>query len=150
MPFTKIKYSKGEVILQWRDEAAHSTITHELSSSDTPRPELVTALAAFGSYILDICEFEATYARELTVQSVSISPSDKTGRGIVVTALKSLAGAYAPLVLNTPFLSEEASSEGGLQLPTEAVGFLDRLEAEAHRYRAGERAQQDFFLKKVS
>lgn len=146
MSFTKIKYSKGDVMLAWKDDLPRTTITHELNCGDTPRPEFVIALADFATYLLDIAELDAAWNRELTIQSVTITENDQ-GRGIVVTGLKKVAMAPSPIVINTPFLSELATSVGGPTLPRYVIGMLDQLELEAGKYRAGERAQQDLFQK---
>ncbi|MFA6165360.1 MAG: hypothetical protein WC700_02005 [Gemmatimonadaceae bacterium] len=149
MAFTKIKYSKGDVSLAWKDDLPRTVITHELNCGDPPRPEFVVALAAFATYLLDIAELDSGWNRNLTIQSVAISENDQ-GRGIVVTGLKKVAQAASPIVINTPFLSELASYEGGPQLPRYAIGMLDALEVEAGKYRQGERAQTDLFPKKVA
>ena len=145
MAFSKIKYAKGDVTIAWKDEGPRSTVTHEMQSGEAPRPELFTALQAFATFVLDIAELDSGWQRDLTIQSVSIGESEALGRGIVVTALKKVTGAHSPIVLNTPFLTELPSSEGGPRLPRYAIDMLDTLEAEAAKFRAGERAQQSLF-----
>jgi len=147
MAFSKIKYSKGEMVLTWRDSELRQAVEHTLTSSQPPRPEFEQALQAFKQYVRQLCELPLSYDSGLTINSVSISDNDSQGRGLVVTALKKLADCSAPLVLNTPHLPETASSQGGPELPRFAVRLLDTLEEEANKYRAGERAQQDLFAK---
>lgn len=146
MSFTKIKYSKGDVLLQWKDASLTDTTTHELTSSDAPRPELLTALQAMERFVIHIAELERRWMDGLTVQSVNITENDQ-GRGIVVTALKKVSGAASPIVINTPFLSELPTSPNGPSLPGWAIDLLDALEVEAGRYRAFERSQQELFTK---
>lgn len=151
MPFTKIKYSsKDGVALEWRDSELKQSIEHRLVSTQEPRPEFLKALGAFSQFVRHLLDLPMSWENGLTIQSVSISENDAQGRGIVVTALRKISGANSPLVLNTPFLPEEASSEDGPELPSFAVRLLNELEEEAAKYRAGERAQTDLFSKKVA
>jgi len=150
MAFTKIKYSKGEVELVWRDSELSQAVEHRLTSSQSPRPEFEKALQAFKQYVRHICDLPMSYDADMTISSVSISENDSQGRGIVVTALKKLPACNAPLVLNTPHLPETASSEGGVEMPSFARRLLDALEEEANKYRAGERAQTDMFSGKAA
>ena len=150
MPFTKIKHSRGEVELAWRDDGLRQNIEHRLTSSESPRPEFLTALQDFKRYVLHLCELPGGYDAEMTISSVSISSNDTQGRGIVVTALKKLPDVNSPLVLNTPHLTETASYDGGPELPSFACAMLDRLEEEAAKFRSGERAQQELFAEKAA
>jgi len=145
MGFTKIKHSKSDTELGWKDSAPGKTIEHRLTSSEEPRQALIDALQSFTRYVLDLCDLPATYIEGLTISGVNISQSDLQGRGIVVTALKKLPGCGAPLVLNTPHLTETASFAAGPQLPSYAVQLLNTLEAEAAAFRSGDRAQADMF-----
>ena len=43
MPFTKIKISKGDCELAWRDDGIRQNIEHRLTSSESPRPEFEKA-----------------------------------------------------------------------------------------------------------
>lgn len=146
MSFTKIKHAKGQTVLEWEDSGPRQSVVHSLSSHDAPRPELLSALAALERFVLDICELPLTYGEDLTIQSVSLSAHDALGMGVVVTALKKLAAAQSPLVLNTPFVSETASAEGAPRLPRYMVDLIGTLELEAERFRQGERAQQALAL----
>lgn len=146
MSFTKIKYSKGEVELAWNDARPGQAIEHRLTSSDTPAPEFAVALQAFRRYVLTLCELPDAWGDVgLTVTGVSISEHERMGRGIVVTALRMLAACPAPLVLNTPHLTEHPSYDHGPCLPSFARQLLDELETQAAEYRAGHRAQQELF-----
>lgn len=147
MMYSKIKFSKGKVELAWTDEGASRTITHELSSFDEPLAEFDDALQALAGHVLDVCELPLAWGEGLKVIGVSFSENDHQGRGIVVTATKKLTQTNAPLVLNTPHMSEEGSA-GMSRLDSEVIGQLDRLEEEARRYHTGHRAQPDMFSKK--
>lgn len=142
MPFTKVKYAKGEVTLEWTDSLdGAGTVTHLLACSDEPRPEFDEALQELRHHVLDVCDLPKDYESDLRVSGVTITSHDSLGRGMVVTAIKKLTRSQGPLVINTPHLSEIASSDAAPRLRTSALEALDRVEDEAAAYRAGSRAQ---------
>jgi hypothetical protein len=145
--FRKIKHSRGSTVLTWvseiRGEASRGNTETTLTSGDTPRPEFINALQAFSAHVLDVCELPDSWADGLTVCGVSISENDSQGVGIVVTAVKKVAGANAPVVINTPHLAEQ--SEHGPALCREALDAINLLLEEADRFRKGERAQAELF-----
>jgi hypothetical protein len=141
MDFTKIKRSKdGEVVLRWKTEAGKDSTVHELTSFDNPEPEFTAALQAFVPEVLALLELPSDYGKGMTVIGVSLSHNDDQGTGIVVTCLKELTGANAPLVLNTPHLPE--MSEHGPTISSAMLGALVALEDRAKRYIAGNREKQ--------
>jgi hypothetical protein len=146
---TKIKHSKGETEISWREEnnIKGESVEHKLICSESPRPELVSALQEFAGYVIDLCELPGEYGDSLTVTGVSISENDHMGTGIVVTSLKKVTKANSPVVINTPHLSATASCDGGPKWPPYVNGMLTRLESEATLYREGKRAQQELPLR---
>ncbi len=148
MKFTKIKRSKGLVVLEWLTEEGKGgldTHEHRLSSTEDPHPTFVAALRAFIGPVLKLCELPHTWGGEaLAVTGLSITHEEERGRGLVVTCQRSLADAPAPLVFNTPYLPEDAG-EHGQSLPDELVEALDAVEDAARRFLNGERAQGDLF-----
>lgn len=145
--FTKIKHNKGQTELAWTDERlSGETVEHKLTATDTPRPEFIEALQSLKVHVLDVCELPKEYGESMTIIGVSISENESQGRGIVVTAVKKVSGANAPVILNTPHVPEE--SEHGPTLSRSALDALNRLEEEATAYRQGQRAQQDMFATK--
>lgn len=142
MPFTKVKYAKGEVTLEWTDSLdGTGTITHLLSSSDEPVPEFVDALQNLRHHVLDVCELPKGYESDLRISGVTITSHDSLGRGMVVTAIKKLARSQGPLVINTPHLTEVAASDASPRLSHAAIVALDQVEEQAADYRMGRRAQ---------
>ena len=143
MRFSKIKYDTKEVSLKWTTEKAGETHEHQLTSAQTPHPDFVAALADLVNDVSTICDFPIDYEDGVRVQSVSLSLSEKTGqRGAVITALKSLAIANAPLVLNTPHLVEDG--ESGV-MPHGMPRRLEALQREAAAYLNGKREQTELF-----
>lgn len=146
--FTKIKHKAGETILEWQDSSEKQSVLHTLSSHEDPRQEFVTALQALTSIVLNICGLPLNYADEMKVLGVTLTEHEAMGAGCVITVTKKLAGVNAPLVINTPHCTETSGNgqdAGGL--PNSAIALLEHLVDEAHRYRAGERAQTDLFQK---
>lgn len=144
MPFSKIKHSKGATTLtRVEDRSNTDSIEQTLTSYETPRPEFVTAMQALTSWVVRICELPINYAEGMTIIGVSVSLGEYGG--CVVTALKKVAGANAPVVINTPHVPETATSDAGPELPPETVRLLNELDDEALKFWNGERAQKDLF-----
>lgn len=144
MPFTKIKHSKGTTTFtRVEDRANKDSVEQTLTSHETPRPEFNTALQALTSWVVRICELPIDYATDMTVTGVSISVGEYGG--CVVTALKKVADANSPVVINTPHVPATATSENGPEMPPSTVQLVDVLEEEALRFWNGERAQVELF-----
>lgn len=144
MPFSKIKHSKGATTLtRVEDRSNTDSIEQTLTSYETPRPEFITAMQALTSWVIRICDLPIDYADGMTITGVSVSLGEYGG--CVVTALKKVVGANAPVVINTPHVPELATSESGPELPPEAVRLLNELDDEALKFWNGERAQKDLF-----
>jgi hypothetical protein len=135
---TKVKHSKGETKICWRDVKAEETVEHEMTSSEEPRPELLTAIAAFIPYVIEICELPKGYAEKTTVTGITLTEvktEDADMIGMIVTAQKKLDKTPGPMIINTPFLCD-------LGWPGYTQAAVEKLEAEAMRFRRGDRAQQ--------
>jgi hypothetical protein len=135
---TKVKHCKGLTTIRWRDVRMEEVVEHEMKSSEDPRPELLTAIAAFVPFVIEICEFPDAWDEAITISGISLSEvemNDKKMIGIVITSMKRLELTPSPVLINTPFLLDEAWPKG-LQKAVE------KLEAEALRFRDGDRAQQ--------
>lgn len=87
---------------------------------------------------MTLLELPSGYENGLSVRGVSLSYDDQGRRGAVVTCLKVLQRAAAPLVLNTPHLGEDV-------LPPELLRGLSALVHEAARYANGYREQGNLF-----
>lgn len=146
MPYTKIKYSprKGTVSLtRVEDRGDEDSIESTLTSHESPRPEFVDALQALTPWLLNVCELPESYSEGLSVTGVSLTLGEYGG--CVVTALKGVRSANAPVVLNSPHVPAQPTSEGGPSLPANAKAALDHLEEEAERFWRGERSQGELF-----
>lgn len=144
MPYTKIKHNKGTTTLtRVEDRSQQESIEQTLTSHDDPRPEFVTALQALTAWVVDVCDLPADYAEDMRITGVSLSPGEYGG--CVVTALKSVSGANAPVVINTPHVPETPTSENGPSLPAAVCEMLASLEGEADKFWRGERAQAELF-----
>jgi hypothetical protein len=135
---TKVKHSKGETVIRWRDVKAEETVEHEMTSCEEPRPELVDAIKQFIPYVIEICELPKSYAEKTTVTGISFTETtvdDMEVIGIVVTAQKKLTKTNGPMVINTPFLVD-------VGWPSYTQAAVEKSEEEAMRFRRGDRAQQ--------
>ena len=148
--FTKIKHKAGETILEWQDSSEHEAVLHSLRSHEDPRPEFLTALQALTSVVLSLCELPLDYGDGLTILGVTITDHDTLGRGTVITALKKLTRSQAPLVINTPHVTEAGSHENAPTLFGRELDLIEQLQEEAARYMKGERAQQNLFEHKAA
>lgn len=145
--FTKVKYDGSKVRLEYekvrKDGDPDEFVLH---SADQPAPELEAALQALAIDVVTICELIPSDTERLKVRGVTLTHSHDIP-GVVVTALKTLQTSNAPLVLNTPHLPEQSYS-GNEDEPTMPTGMYARLceiEAQAHRYLRGDRAQGALF-----
>lgn len=144
MPYTKIKHNKGTVTLtRVEDRSTTDSVEQTLTSHDDPRPEFATGLQALTSWVVRICQLPLDYADGMRITGVSLSAGEYGG--VVVTALKSVDGATAPVVINTPHVPETPTSDAGPCLPRDTIQLLETLEVEADKFWRGERAQADMF-----
>lgn len=118
---------------------------YELKCRDLPRPEFETALKSLLPHAAKILELDEEYLERATVRGVTFSFTNEV-MGAVMTIIRPLDTANAPLILNTPHLPSESyneDSKGGndLLLSPECVSALDDLKTEAENYIDGQRAQ---------
>src|SRR5690349_11807367 len=143
MRFKKIRFSGGEVALEWTSKESGTEIEHQLKSEEGPAPEFVQALAAFGPLVLKLLELPKAYAEGLTITSHAISET-KESRGLVVSATKKLAGANGPLNIHTPHLKskrEEGQADGVGLISDDMEAALAEAEKAAHDFLGGKRSQ---------
>jgi hypothetical protein len=143
---TKVKHSKGETKILWNESRREQEelIEHEMTCTEMPRPELLDAIKAFIPYVLEICELPKDYAERMSVSAIHLNQcvqDDIDVVGLVVTAQKSLARTQAPMIINTPFLADPG-------WPHYMPKVVERLEAEALKFRNGNRAQQVLPMKR--
>jgi hypothetical protein len=144
MPYTKIKHGpKGTTLTRVEDRANEDSVESTLTSHELPRPEFITALNALSAWVVRCCELPIDYADGMTVVGVTLSLGEYGG--CVVTALRKVSGASSPVVINTPHVPSEPTSDGGHSLPASVQTLLTELEAEADRFWNGQRAQATLF-----
>lgn len=145
---TKIKFDGAKVRIEYESKREDQKEWDEftLHSADLPTLDFTDALKALGQDVIAICELPADDLSKLKVRGVTITHTLDV-LGVCITALKTLKGANAPLVLNTPHIPEAAYSEGA-DSPILGTGTVDRVHdliLAAERYIDGERAQADLF-----
>lgn len=147
MRFKKIKFDGVELRLEWSEETGKQDESHDhvLISKERPAAEFYNALGALVQPVIELLELPDEYATGLEVRGVSFSHDKNERMGAVVTCLKDLEEANAPLVLNTPHLQEADVDDPNPQLPHEMVQALDQLRHQALRYVGGYREQRELF-----
>lgn len=148
MNFRKIKYNKARVVLAWGDLSPSRELDTTLESVQAPHPDLTNALQAFRRPVLELLELaDVGYEDGFTVVGVSLTTQEDGRRGVVVTCLKKLEGANAPLVLNTPYLAEpsEQNPDDDKALTGTWLELVEALEDEARAFIDGKRSQGDLF-----
>lgn len=147
--FKKIRYNERSVVLEYTVHDGTKTEEIAFGCEDAPHADFSAALQALGVDVLNICELDESYGKDMRIQAVSLSLNAKSGaRGAVVTAMKALQIANGPLALHTPhLLSETADDDDGDDTGERAgvmpEGMWDRVEAletEAWAYLEGKRA----------
>lgn len=149
--FKKIIWNEKLITLEWTTQDGSEVHDHKLECEDKPKASFDEKLQALRQDVLTVAQLDASYGEGMRVRSVSLSLSEKSGaRGAVVTALKTLDIANAPLALHTPhLLAEGAEDEGGADAkPNDKTGVMpagmwdriEELETEAWAYLSGQRA----------
>lgn len=145
--FTKIKFDGSKVLLEYHVTRPGGGDPDEFAvhSSDKPLASFSQAQQELVVDVCHICEFPLSEASKFTVRGVSLSYKDGI-LGAVITSLKTVMAADAPLVINTPYLPEKAPGEaGGCTLSLGTGRRLRAFMAEAERYLRGERMQGSLF-----
>lgn len=156
MRFTKIKNSRLNITLEWETKAGDvDVIKHSMTSYSRPEPEFTEALQAFVGPVMNLLELPSGFDEDLEIIGLSINyeggweDDELPRRGLVVTCLKKLDRAYAPLVLNTPHLREfmegDPDGDDNHYLPPEFLSRLHEIQMRARRFIDGKREQGDLF-----
>jgi len=119
----------------------------DVKYKDDPRPEFRETMTSLIPPVLELLELPADYDEGMTATGISLSWTEGI-MGAVVTLQKEIAGAHAPVVINTPHLPEAPYGEGAddsCLLSGELVDGLRDCMREAEAYIRGQRAQMDLF-----
>ncbi len=143
---TKIKVKKGVYFFGWEiyQDATQNWDAHTLTCKDHPRDEFFLAIKNMVRHVMDICEFpKAEDGKKFIVSGITESYTEDN-RFLTITAQKELSFSRAPLIINTPARAEGMGADGDpvFCLSEDLLVDLGTLEAEAWKYIAGERAQQ--------
>ena len=121
-----------------------------LQSNDLPKPELEKALMAMAQHLMDFCELPEEWADDITVYGVTAS-HDGGILHLMISGSHKLEYAKSPLVLNSPWHSEESDDgkeTGEAELSVfgqQCVEDFNTLQARVFRYVGGERQQLVLF-----
>jgi hypothetical protein len=149
MRITKVKFGKKKIFVLYEEQSTDKKGWDDMhvNSADAPRVELLDAMAALGTHVIDLCEFPDKDDHNIVVTGVSISFGKNDVPGAVITARKRLTDSPAGLLINTPFKPFEPYKEGGSRkflMPEECVEAIKTLIDEAKKYVQGKRAQGVF------
>jgi hypothetical protein len=144
---TKAKWDGSKVRIEYENKRADGKGFDEftLNCSDTPLVSFRDALSALSLDVIGICEMHVAEEPKISVRGVTFTNTNDVF-GAVITAMKKLKTTNAPLVINTPHLTEEPYGEGDTSTPLLDTATVDRLHTlalEAERYINGEREQGD-------
>jgi len=130
--FQKIKWNGSEVKLAWTTGNPFGVeFEHTMRSKEAPHPELDERFRAFVPHVLKLLELPESYDEKFRVTGLSINTEEDGRCGLVVTCMKGIADANAPLVINTPHLRERMDEEGVGFLPGEMLDCLADVERAA-------------------
>jgi hypothetical protein len=150
----KISWDSERVKIKFEVPRTDGVDEYEMSCVDAPAPTLTAALSNLRRHVADICELPFSYCEKMEIRGVSFSyGGDDRVMGAVITALKPLSTAVAPLVLNTPHLSSAPYNDTDEMTPLlskHACGDLMILQAEVLAYIDGQRAQLDLLAEVAS
>ena len=145
MRIRRVKYNGQKVTIEYEKEKGKDTEQADtllLVSADQPIESFKKALQALSSDVVNICEFQGG---DVDVRGCSFSWT-KDNMGVVITALKPVQVTNAPLVVNTPHMTEKSTSandaDSGGTMPRGMVKKLKTVLMEAERYVSGTRAPQ--------
>ena len=143
---TKIKVKKGVYFFGWEiyKDATRNWDEHTLTCKDRPRDEFFLAIKNMVRHVMDICEFPKEEDGKKFIVSGITESYTEDNRFLTITAQKELSFSRAPLIINTPTRAEGVGADGDpvFCLSEDLLVDLGTLEAEAWKYIAGERAQQ--------
>lgn len=145
----KVKYRDGEIYVRAEiveNEGATEKEIH-VKSREEARAEFYSAFAALAAPALALIEASSDWSERTTPIGLSISHSEDLGIGAVITCLVKCPQTTAPLVINTPHLSEQASegNDNAPVLPGIMAGAIYDVIEEATKFMDGRRAQLDMF-----
>jgi hypothetical protein len=147
MRITKVKYDGAKTRIEYERKRldGRGFDDYTINCSDAPLASFRDAFNVLAADVIGICELHPDEQSKLTIRGVTFTNTNDIF-GACITALKKLKTANAPLVLNTPHLTEEPYGEGDTSTPlldSETADRLHTLALEAERYVNGEREQGD-------
>lgn len=146
--FTHIKCNGKLVELEWQTPLEGSeadVVRHSLESKDAPHPDFPKALLALAPWVAKLLELPPRYVEKLQVTGLHINWPESGGMGLVVTCVRPLERANAPLVLNTPYLAEASDEDTGNFLPDDVVALVQAAMKQAQKFTTGAREQGNLF-----
>ena len=147
--YRKIKIAKNGKVHLVYDEPVQGGgwDKHAVTYTDQPLPKFQKALNKMAEHLVEICQIESGYAKDMIVMGVTISYTDAGVMGLSIIAKKVLANKLV-VPINSPHLPEQSHSDDAAEFPilSEAcISALGKVIGQAEGYRLGDRAQLGMF-----
>lgn len=148
----KLKFDPATpgLFVAWEDwdEKAGRLEEHTLKCNERPRTALLEAFRDLRGHLVTICELPESWEEQIRIRGLTVKENKEGTRAIVISGIRKLAGSHAPLVLNTPYMVEEADDEVGV-FSDECAEDLDALAALVWKYLDGDREQRQLPLEEL-
>lgn len=141
MNITKVKTRESGLELRWKDQDDTTRKETTFTCSDEPAESFTDALHALLAPCLSLIEAQ-DWEDEAEVMGLSVTYESER-RGFVVTIRKELEATRGPLIVNTPYIVDDADDDTTPVAPRPMTAAVDRVIHEAGRYLNGHRAQRD-------
>jgi len=144
----KISSDGNNVVKYQIDRDEESSDTVGIETTAIPSKNLSDALQKMADHVISIVEFPSTWLKDIKVLGVTCTYTNDV-QGLVITALRTLVGSNAPMVINTPHFTRESYNGDDSISDTSILSIqcgmdLDALESLALKYAdGGERLQPD-------
>lgn len=144
---TKIKFEgpfKAHTQIVTTENNGALTDTKKITKSEEPRHlDFTRAMANILAPAAEILPIEDRYVIEHgEVIGVSLGHKESTGISAIITLLLDVPNCHAPLLINTPRMTEIGDDTGMDQLPFQLVDALADLMRQAEKFLAGHTAQE--------
>jgi len=147
MQIRKVKYNGSVARIEYARPVADGEYDEfTLVSHDEPRQSFKTALDSLAPHVGKLLDVPDSWTKNLKIRGVSFSWHEEV-MGAVVTALKTVPRAKAPLVVNTPHQAERTAADRDISrcLEENFLSALGDVAREAEGYVIGQRAQGALF-----
>lgn len=148
--YTKIKYSKGRVQLNYTEKVEEYFNELSMNMSQIPQQSFIDAMNALAEDCLELCEInnkKEKLAERVEVHTISINyESEKEIPGMTISFKIKRTNRAGAININTPYILLEPRTDNEAEdvLNEEAAERIHDLLDEADKYRNGDRQNYEF------